>query len=159
MSSDATFEDGREAPVNLGAQDTADLQVISALAQDAVLPITEMAWRPRDRRLALLVNRLRREDVDAARARGRAIERVRSLLVIDNVLAVSSQGFDRRDGDLVLQILTVDFEPGEDGAGDVLLTLAGDGAIRARVEALEVTLKDVTRPYRAPSGHVPDHGK
>ena len=35
----------------------------------------------------------------------------------------------------------------------------GDGAIRARVEALEVTLKDVTRPYRAPSGHVPDHGK
>ena len=159
MSSDATFEDGREAPVNLGAQDTADLQVISALAQDAVLPVTEMAWRPRDRRLALLVNRLRREDVDAARARGRAIERVRSLLVIDNVLAVSSQGFDRRDGDLVLQILTVDFEPGEDGAGDVLLTLAGDGAIRARVEALEVTLKDVTRPYRAPSGHVPDHGK
>jgi hypothetical protein len=159
MSSDATFEDGREAPVNLGAQDAEDLQVISALAQDAVLPATEMAWRPRDRRLALLVNRLRREDVDAARARGRAIERVRSLLVIDNVLAVSSQGFDRRDGDLVLQILTVDFEPGEDGAGDVLLTLAGDGAIRARVEALEVTLKDVTRPYRAPSGHVPDHGK
>ncbi|MEL6416944.1 MAG: DUF2948 family protein, partial [Pseudomonadota bacterium] len=46
----------------------------------------------------------------------------------------------------------------EDAAGQVLLTLAGDGAIRLEVEALEVTLKDVTRPYRAPSGKAPDHG-
>ena len=36
-----------------------------------------------------------------------------------------------------------------DGAGHVLMTLAGDGAIRLDVEALEVTLKDVTRPYAA----------
>jgi hypothetical protein len=35
--------------------------------------------------------------------------------------------------------------------------LAGDGAIRLEVEALEVILRDVTRPYRAPSGKVPRH--
>ena len=35
--------------------------------------------------------------------------------------------------------------------------LAGDGGIRLTVEALEVTLKDVTRPYVAPSRHVPKH--
>jgi hypothetical protein len=159
MNGDATFEDGREAPVNLGAEDAEDLQVISALVQDAVLPVTEMTWRPQDRRLVLLVNRFRWEDLAAANARGRAVERVRSLLVIDNVLAVSSQGLDRRDTDLVLSVLSVGFEPGDDGAGHVLLTLAGDGAIRIGVEALDVTLKDVTRPYRAPSGHVPDHGE
>ena len=28
---DATFEDGREAPLNLGAEDSNDLQVISTL--------------------------------------------------------------------------------------------------------------------------------
>jgi hypothetical protein len=39
----------------------------------------------------------------------------------------------------------------------VILTLAGDGAIRLRVEALGVTLKDVTRPYLAPSKSVPNH--
>ena len=39
----------------------------------------------------------------------------------------------------------------------MLLTLAGDGALRLEVEAIEVTLKDVTRPYRAPSGKVPHH--
>jgi len=57
-----------------------------------------------------------------------------------------------------LSLMSVDFEPSEDGAGDVTLTLAGDGAIRLSVEALDVTLKDVTRPYLAPSKAAPDHG-
>ena len=155
MTEDARFEDGREAPLNLGALDAEDLKVISALAQDAVFPATEMRWLPKDRRFALLVNRFRWED--AGRARHGA-ERVQALLVVDQVLRVASQGIDRGDADTILSLLTLTFEPGEDGAGDLILTLAGDGAIRLSVEALEVTLKDVTRPYRAPSGKAPDHG-
>ncbi|EDZ47731.1 conserved hypothetical protein [Rhodobacterales bacterium Y4I] len=116
-----------------------------------------MSWRASQRRFALLLNRFRWEDRDAAERRGRAYERVQSLLVVDNVLRVASQGVDRKDKDLVLSLLAVSFEPGEDGTGHVLLTLAGDGAIRLTVEALEVSLRDVTRPYRAPSGKAPDH--
>lgn len=155
---DASFEDGREVPLNLGALEEEDLKVISSLVQDAVFPVTEMSWRASERRFALLLNRFRWEDRDAAERRGRDYERVQSLLVVDNVLRVASQGVDRRDKDLVLSLLAVDFEPGEDGTGHVLLTLAGDGAIRLSVEALEVSLRDVTRPYRAPSGKAPDHG-
>ncbi|MFW8636726.1 DUF2948 family protein [Cribrihabitans pelagius] len=156
--SDARFHEGREAPLNLGALEAADLQVISALAQDAVFPVSEMSWRAAERRFALLLNRFRWEDLPAAEQRGRPYERVQSLLVIGNVMAVASQGIDRKDKDLVLSLLAISFEPGEDGAGNVLLTLAGDGAIRLSVEALDVALRDVTRPYRAPSGHAPDHG-
>lgn len=155
MTEDARFEEGGEAPVNLGAFDVEDLQVLSSLVQDAVFPASEMAWRPRERRFALLLNRFRWEDSGRDR---HGAERVRAVLAVDNVLHVASQGIDRRDKDLVLSLLSVTFEPGEDGTGQVLLTLAGDGAIRLTVEALEVTLKDVTRPYRAPSGKVPDHG-
>ncbi len=155
MTRDATFEDGREAPLNLGALDAQDLQVISSLAQDAVFPVTEMRWAAKDRRFALLVNRFRWED--AARER-HGPERVQSLLVVDNVLGVASQGIDRADRDAVLSLLAIGFEPTGDGAGHLILTLAGDGAIRLDVEALEVSLKDVTRPYRAPSGKVPQHG-
>ncbi|SEM22403.1 Protein of unknown function [Roseovarius azorensis] len=154
MTRDATFEDGREAPLNLGAMDADDLRVISGLVQDAVFPITEMTWRPGQRRFGMLLNRFRWEDAGRER---HGPERVQSLLVVDNVLRVASQGIDRRDKDTILSLLAADFEPGEDGAGDVLLTLAGDGALRLSVEALEVTLKDVTRPYRAPSGKVPRH--
>lgn len=154
MSQDATFEDGREAPLNLGAMDSDDLKVISSLAQDAVFPISEMTWRPGQRRFGLLLNRFRWEDQGRDR---HGPERVRALLVVDEVLHVASHGIDRKDEDTILSLLSVTFAPGEDGTGTVLLTLAGDGAIRLSVEALEVTLKDVTRPYRAPSGKVPTH--
>nr|WP_321251618.1 DUF2948 family protein [uncultured Ruegeria sp.] len=154
---DASFEDGREAPLNLGAEDGDDLQVISTLAQDAIFLATEMKWQPSQRRFGLLLNRFRWEDKDAADRRGRPFERVQSVLVFDSVLSVASQGVDRSEKDTVMSLLSVDFEPGEEGAGQVLLTLAGDGAIRLTVEALDATLKDVTRPYRAPSGHAPRH--
>jgi hypothetical protein len=151
MSQDATFEDGRERPLNLGALDADDLSVISSLAQDAVFPITEMKWAIRQRRFAILLNRFRWED-DAARP-----ERVQALLSFDTVLEVASQGIDRSDKDTVLSLLSVTFEPTHDGAGYVLLTLAGDGVIRLSVEAIEATLKDVTRPYVAPSKSKPRH--
>ncbi|WP_282121571.1 DUF2948 family protein [Ruegeria atlantica] len=154
---DASFEDGREAPLNLGAEDADDLQVISTLAQDAIFPITEMTWRSSERRFGLLLNRFRWEDKDAAARRDRPFERVQSVLVFDSVLSVASQGVERGDKEMVMSLLSIDFEAGEDGAGQIMLTLAGDGTIRLSVEALDVTLKDVTRPYQAPSGQAPHH--
>ncbi len=155
MSEDARFEDGGETPLNVGAMDGDDLQVISSLVQDAVFPITEMRWQAKARRFALLVNRFRWEDPGRDR---HAPERVQSVLVFDNVLSVASQGVDRSDPDVILSLLSVGFEPDETQCGgQVLLTLAGDGALRLQVEAIEATLKDVTRPYVAVSGKSPDH--
>ena len=157
MAEDAKFEDGAERPLALKAETAEDVPVLAALVQDAVLAITDMSWQPKLRRLAFLINRFRWEDRAAAEARGRAYERVRSLLVIDGVLSVASQGLDRGDKDAVLSILDIQWKPGEDAAGRVELVLAGDGGIAAEVECLDLTLKDVTRPYVAPSGKVPGH--
>jgi len=157
MTEDARFEDGGETSVRLMALDADDLAVISALAQDAVFPITEMSWQPGKRRFALLINRFRWEDVEKAALRRRPVERVQSVLAVSDVLKVQSQGVDRQEKDLVLSLLSIAFEPGEDGTGRVVLTLAGDGAIALDVEALDVTLQDVTRPYLAPSRKTPRH--
>ncbi len=156
MTEDARFEDGREAPLHLKALEPDDLPVISSLVQDSVFPVTEMRWQARDRRFALLLNRFRWEDTGGARP-GRAPERVQSLLVIGDVQMVASQGVDRRDTDLILSLLSITFEESEDGTGRVVLTFAGDGAIACNVEALDVTLKDVTKPYIAPSKAAPRH--
>ena len=144
-------------PLYLGAQDADDLKVISALVQDAVFPITEMTWTRGRREFVVLLNRFRWEDRDAADRAGRRYERVRSLLVFRDVLAVGSQGIEQGERDAVLSLLSVAFEPGEDGMGRVVLTLAGDGVIALKVEALDGMLRDVTRPYLAPSRHVPEH--
>lgn len=157
MSEDARFEDAGEQPLALRALDGDDLRILSTLAQDAVFPGNEMQWDRTRRRFALLLNRFRWEDAPMAEKRARDFERVQSVLVIEDVLKVSSQGIARKDPDMVLSLLSISFEPGEDGMGRVLLTLAGDGAIALEVEALEVTLRDVTRPYIAPSRHKPDH--
>ncbi|WP_425040630.1 DUF2948 family protein [Primorskyibacter sp. S187A] len=157
MTQDAAFEDGGEKPLNLGALDADDLGVISALVQDAVFPVTEMTWNAKQRRFALLLNRFRWEDLPKAERRGRKPERVQSVLVMENVMRVASSGVDRADKDIILSLLALEFEAGEDGTGALIVTLAGDGAIRLDVEALEVTLKDVTRPYLAPSGQAPRH--
>ncbi|MES2817099.1 MAG: DUF2948 family protein [Pseudomonadota bacterium] len=154
---DATFQEGGEAPLRLVAQDAEDLKVISTLVQDAVLPVTELKFDAKRHRFALMLNRFRWEDRSQAEQVGRPYERVRSVLVVENVLKVQSLGFDRADQDLVLSLLSMDFTAGEEGAGRLTLTLAGDGAIALDVEALEVRLDDVTRPYRAPSGKVPRH--
>lgn len=157
MSEDARFEDGGEAPLRLMALDAEDLAVISALVQDAVFPITEMKWEPGRRRFALLINRFRWEDVEKAARRRRPVERVQSLLVVSDVQKVQTQSVDRGEKDLVISLLSIAFEPGDDGTGRVVLTLAGDGAIALDVEALDVVLQDVTRPYAAPSRHAPRH--
>ena len=156
---DARFEDADENPLRLMAQDAEGLSVLSTLLQDAVFPITEMTYAPKRRRFALLLNRFRWEDRDAAEQARRGYERVQSLLVFEDVLSVRTTGIDRRDADTVLSLLEVRFLTGEDGMGRVEFILAGDGAIALQVEALDVTLRDVSRPYLAPSGRVPTHGE
>ena len=154
---DARFEDADENPLRLMAQDAEGLSVLSTLLQDAVFPITEMTYAPKRRRFALLLNRFRWEDREAAERARRGYERVQSLLVIEDVLSVQSQGIYRSDPDTVLSVLAVRFTPGDDGTGRVEFILAGDGAIALQVEALDATLRDVSRPYLAPSGQVPSH--
>lgn len=161
MMDDATFEDAADAPLILKAEDSEDLAVLAALAQDAVFPSAEMTWNSRTRRFAILLNRFRWEDQPGAEIRKRPYERVQSLLVIDSVLSVASQGIARGtsggDSELIYSLLSMEFVPGEDGAGRLELTLAGDGALALEVECLDVTLKDVTRPYIAASKSAPRH--
>ncbi|VDC26761.1 DUF2948 family protein [Pseudogemmobacter humi] len=149
---DARYEDGSTGPLYLTAVTAEDALVISALLQDAVLTAADLHYDRRRRRFTALVNRLRRED------RTPAPERVRSLFSVMDVLAVQSQGIAPGDTDQVLSVLSVAWEPGEEGAGQLTLILAGDGAIRLGAEALELHLEDVSRPYVAPSRKLPDHG-
>jgi hypothetical protein len=149
---DATFADGADKPLRLIARGAEDLAVISALVQDGVLTGDAIRWQAGARRFALLVNRFRWED------RAQSAERVQSLLSFEDVMAVRSSGITR-DADTVLSVLSVGFTPGADGTGRVDIVLAGDGAIALEVECLEVALRDVTRPYGAPSGKRPDHAE
>jgi Protein of unknown function (DUF2948) len=157
MTEDARFEDGAERPLRLRAETPEDLAVISCLVQDAVGQTSEIAWARKRHRFTALLNRFRWEDAAAAERQGRPFERVQALLSVEGVLRARASGVDPRDRDLVLALLSIGFEPGQDGAGVLRLTLAGDGEIALEVECLEVTLADVSRPYLARAPAAPQH--
>ena len=131
---------------------------MSSLTQDAVFPASEMRWDSKARRFALLLNRFRWEVAPNVNTSTGNVERVQAVMSIEDVISVKSQGVLAGDVDMIISLLSVSFEPSTDGMGCVLLTLSGDGAIAIEVEALEVMLADVTRPYMAPSKSVPQHG-
>jgi len=153
---DARFADADPAPLSLMAEDEQDLRILSALLQDAVLPASEMSYDHRGRTLALLLNRFRWEDAEQAAAEGRDYERVRSVLLIRDVMRVLSDGISR-DGETVLELLAIEWQPGQDGTGRLMLEFAGDGTLAIEVECINLDLRDVTRPYRAVSGKAPAH--
>ena len=157
MNQDAGFNDALDRPLNLGAQDAEDLQVISSLTQDAVLTVDDLKWSRAERQLVLLLKRFRWEDVELAKQQGRDPERVQSLLVIQNATGLASQGIDRKQADIILSLMSLEFSGAVDGVGDLILTFSGDGALKVQVDGLDVALRDVTRPYVAPSKQVPNH--
>ena len=149
---DARFEDRADKPLRLIAFDASDLQVISTMVQDAISPVADVSWRSHERRFVLLLNRFRWEIPQSDVA-----ERVQAVLSFEDVEVVQIYGFDPLAPDFILSLLDIGFEAGSDGMGHCLVTLAGGGVIRLQVEALEVSLRDVTRPYTAPSGLRPNH--
>ncbi len=71
-----------------------------------------MSYDTRHRQLALLLNRFRWEDAEQARREGRPYDGCRPVLLISDVQKVQSDGIDRRDTDLVLELLALQLAAG-----------------------------------------------
>ena len=56
-----------------------------------------------------------------------------------------------------LQLLALSFDALDEVSGWLRLHLSGGADLRLQVEALDVSLRDVTRPYLAPTGKKPSH--
>lgn len=142
--------------LKLIALDADDLRVISAHLQDAVLRVSDMAYLPGDKRFAAIANRfdwdkaLSRQTAAAEprkRRRGETgLERRRTGLRFERVLAAKVSGIDLKDKRASLALLAITFagvgDPDVPG-GDVTLTFSGGAAIRLTVECLEFEMTDL----------------
>lgn len=155
MTTDASFQDGAEQAVRLVAATADDLAVISALAQDAVCKVGRIQYMPRLRRFSFMVYRFRWEDKISAEKQKRSFERVSSALIVDDVMGVKATGVDQSDAEFVFNILGIEFAPGEDGAGAVTIRCSGGATFIFKVEALNITLTDLTQPWAASAA--PEH--
>ena len=130
--------------LKLVALDAEDLAVVSAHAQDAVVRVADMAYVPRDKRFAALVNRFDWTRAEAASGGGKPqYARCRAALRFDRVLAAQLQGIDLGQKTRVLNLLAVAFEEEAAPAGFITLLFAGGAAVRLHVECIEGELRDL----------------
>ncbi len=140
--------------LKLMAEDAADLDIIAAAAQDALLRVGDITYDKKARRFAALINRFRWE---LAGEKG-PFERVRSALSFESVLAVKSRKVRMDAPDAVASLLSVTFTPDPDPpSGNVRLVFAGGGEIALEVECLDALLMDMGAAWRTPRR--PDHEK
>lgn len=142
------------APLRLAAEDADDLKAISALVQDAVLTLGDIAYLKKARRLALVLNRYRWE-ADGRKSKG---VRVRAGLHVENVLKAEARNIAQDAKATILSLLALTFEGDAEGGGALTLQFSAGKALRLAVEALDVTLTDLTEPWpaRGRPGHDED---
>jgi len=162
--------------LKLRARDAGDLEMIAAILQDALVPLADMKYLPREQRFALMVNRFRWEGAPKERVgkagspSGRrpksgsgpdarfadqdatAFERVHAALVFDKVLSVKHRGMEAAAKGGVLALLTLRLDDAV-----VSISFAGGAEIRLEVERLSCHLEDLGEPW--PTVWRPQHSE
>jgi hypothetical protein len=136
--------------LKLAATDAEDIAVLSALLQDAVIPISEMVYLPSESRFALVANRFRWEDAPMEKVAGRIYERVRCGVTFDRVIGVRRQNFAQNRRDQMFELLAL-----ETANAYVDLVFAGGATVRLEIERLLCHAEDFGEPW--PTRWRPEH--
>ncbi len=126
--------------LRLIALDAEDLAVISALVQDARVQTSDIVWRQSENRLVVGMNRLDWEQTLAGETSPR---RLIAALRFDRVLSCRSRKINLETPEAALELLGIEFHPGEAPGGSAVLMFSGGEALRLEVECLECELSDL----------------
>lgn len=132
-------------PLRLLAEDADDLHIISVALQDAILRPVDIVWERSARRVTLALSRFCWECGGT---------RVMAAMQFGDVGAVKSRRLPRGP-ETPLELLAMDFEPGEAPGGRVIMMFAGGGDLRIDVECLDAVLTDLSE--RWPARIAPTH--
>lgn len=120
--------------------DEEDLEVVSTHLQDAVVKVSDVLWRPQERRVVVALNRF---DWEGAQSEKPEYRRRRAALRFERVLSCKCREVNPTGKDAVLNLLAVEFAETEAPSGVVTLTFSGGAAVRLDVECLEAELADL----------------
>jgi len=128
------------AQPKLIALDADDLAVISAHVQDARVQTGDIIWRQSEKRLVVGMNRVDWEQTLRGETEPR---RLIAALRFDRVLSCKSRNIDLDAPEAALELLGIEFHPGEAPGGSAVLMFSHGGALRLDVECLECELADL----------------
>jgi hypothetical protein len=136
--------------LKLLALDDDDLAVLSANTQDAIIRVADMTYLPRTQRFALVMARFDWEGALVGRC-----ERRQAGLRFERVTKVVRSGVRQDQPEVILNLLSLSFEPDTLPSGFIRLTFSGGAIIRLEVECIEAEMHDLGPrwPARAIPGH------
>jgi hypothetical protein len=150
MADDSPAPVPGEEPLKLRAVDAQDLAVVSAFLQDSIANVSEMAYLPEQRLFALAVCRFRWERA-VTPAPETIFERVSCAVTIRDADTPKYRGFELKERHRTMPLLAITYDGDE-----VMLTFAGDAAIRLSVDSLDLRAEDFGECW--PTKTKPEHG-
>ncbi len=124
--------------LKLRGEDEEDLAVISAVLQDALVAVGDMAYLPDESRFVLVANRFCREPP------GQNLQRQLAGVRFDGVRSVQRRGINPRDSERLLVLLAI-----RAASGALYLDFAGGSSIRIEVDGIQCHLDDLGEPWPA----------
>ena len=145
--------------LKLRCEDAEDIVVLSSLLQDALVPMAELAWLPKEKCFVFVASRfIWSECVDVTLPVGEAgiecYSRQNFGVTIEDVETIQSRGIDIEDKGKILELLAITADAKEQGAA-LELIFAGGAAIRIQCAAIAVHGQDVGDPW--PTMRRPQH--
>ena len=134
--------------LKLVALDQADLEIISAHCQDAVLRLDDMTYLAKTRTFALFINRFDWETALEQQAGDKSskplpLNRRRTALRFECVGAVKHLNIDRSKKDDVKKLLALRFDASNPPSGTISLIFSGGSEIKLEVECIEAAMQDL----------------
>ena len=143
--------------INLAAQNEEDLVIFSTLCQDSIIKISNIKWAKKSKRFYLLLTRLCWELNHFSNIEDTSLKRVNSILIFDNVLSVKSKGIRQSKSNMIISLLTFNYNFSCFEKQSIDLIFSGEAQITIDIECLEAFLKDVSEPFESTSSRLPDH--
>lgn len=150
---------GIDRAFRVRAETLEDLEIVSSMLQDAIVPISEITFQRRDRRFVLIAQRFRwelaatvtiatppahqknKDDAEDDPAASR-LERVNCALRFENVTAVRAHGIDMSARGQMLELLSIHL------SDDHLdLAFADNKTIRLAAKPLSCHVEDIGEPW------------
>ena len=130
-----------------------DLKVISAYLQDSVVTVKDIVFLKKNRTFIMIVNRFMWEDIEKGVFREN--KRIRCALKFDEVIGVKSKNINQKNKNRSLECLAIKSNLNSDNNYEIKIYFSGDGIITLVLEAIEVIMQDLGRPWMVKSA--PSH--
>lgn len=141
--------------LKLAAKDSEDLEVISALCQDAIIPAPNFVYRKETKQFQVKINRFCHESEPFRMNQKLIYQRVLATLEFNFVDRVQTQNFDQKDDTAYYNLMAIQLQTTDNDTYLIDLMFSEGAKIRLSVSELSVFLIDSRELTYTP--HLPSH--